>query len=268
MTCGLGDPCVPQLDGTLTTDTTTAEMKKLFQIGFLEHPDEWLAKNEVYQLVRSPDIEIFGWLDLSERSGQTTFGRRLRGFIGRSLGGIYLQIDDHDNRRPRFRFTQDAPPIQENMAAAVLGIPQTPSNQENTCQPRQPRQRLQPQHVSLNHQTDVSVIHGRGAEVPNVDMVASSDTPMACSMAGEGGNVNLPGEQRPNVNLRHDEHGCPLPPVGLVDPEPPIQPMLLPVMDLGTRLERVLDSVNLFDHSPGAQLRSWTAPLYTEHWDL
>lgn len=41
VTCGLGDPCVPQLDGTLTSDTTTAEMKKLFQIGFQEKPNEW-----------------------------------------------------------------------------------------------------------------------------------------------------------------------------------------------------------------------------------
>jgi hypothetical protein len=257
VTCGLGDPCVPQLDGGLTSDTTTAEMKKLFQIGFQEKPNEWLIKNEVYQLVRSPECDLFGWLDLNERAGQTSFGMRLRAFTGRSLGGIYLQIDNHDNRRPRYRFTQEQPPTQENMAAAVLGIPQTPCNQENTCQPRQPRLPLPPQHVFLNSHNDVNVIRGKGAEVPNVDMVAISDPAKAVSLAEEA-----------NVNLKYDEHGCPLPPVGLVDPEPPIQPIPLPVLDLRTRLERVLDSVDLFAQSPGAQLRSWNAPLYPDHWDL
>jgi hypothetical protein len=104
--------------------------------------------------------------------------------------------------------------------------------------------------------------------VDMVDMVDNPEGTKAVSLAEEGSNVNLPGEQRSNVNLRYDEHGCPLPPVGLVDPEPPVQPILLPVLDLGTRLERVLDSVDLFDQSPGAQLRSWIAPLYPDHWDL
>jgi hypothetical protein len=143
------------------------------------------------------------------------------------------------------------------MAAAVLGIPQTPCNQEKTCQPRQPCLPLQPHHVSLNHQNDVNVIRGKGAEVPNVDMVAISDPAKAVSLAEEA-----------NGNLKYDEHGCPLLPVGLRDPEPSIQPILLPVLDLGTRLERVLNSVGLFDQSPGAQLRSWNAPLYPDHWEL
>jgi serine/threonine protein kinase len=46
--------------------------------------------------VRNPDRDLCGWLDLDERSGQTTFGKKLREFTGRSLGGIYLQIDNQD----------------------------------------------------------------------------------------------------------------------------------------------------------------------------
>ena len=258
VTCGLGDPCVPQLDGTLTSDSLTADMKKLFQIAFNENPNKDMSKNEVYQLVRCPDGDLFGWLDLNERSGQSIFGKKLREFTGRSLGGIYLQIDNRDNRRPRYRFTQEQPPTQENMAAAVLGIPGTRSNQEAKCQPCQPCQPLPPQHVSLNPLSAVSVRCCRGEMVDMVDMVDNQKATKPVSMTAEG----------PNVNLRYDEHGCPLPPVGLVDPEPPIQPIPMPVLDLRTRVERVLDSVNLFDHSPGAQLRSWTAPLYTDHWDL
>jgi hypothetical protein len=117
---------------------------------------------------------------------------------------------------------------------------------------------FRPRHVSLNHQNDVNVIHGRGAEVPNVDVVAISNPAKATSMAAEGS----------NGNLTFDQDGCPMPPVGLGDPEASGQPILLPILDLRTRVERGLDSVNLFDKSPGAQLRSWTAPLYPEHWDL
>jgi serine/threonine protein kinase len=46
--------------------------------------------------VRNPDRDLFGWLDLDERSGQTTFGKKLREFTRRSLVGIYLQIDNQD----------------------------------------------------------------------------------------------------------------------------------------------------------------------------
>jgi hypothetical protein len=154
------------------------------------------------------------------------------------------------------------------MAAAVLGIPASQSNQEVKCQPCQPCQPLPPQHVSLNPLSDVSVGCCRGEMVDMVDMVDNQKTTKAVSLAGEGSNVNVPGDGGSNVNLRYDEDGCPMPPVGLVDPEAPVQPMLLPVLDPCTRFERVLESANLFDHSPGARLRSWTAPLYTEHWDL
>ena len=66
--CTKPAPCVPQLDGTLTSDTLTADMKKLFQIAFQENPNKAMTKNEVYQVARlipawhskdsrTPDIE-------------------------------------------------------------------------------------------------------------------------------------------------------------------------------------------------------------------
>ena len=94
--------------------------------------------------------------------------------------------------------------------------------------------------------------------VDTVDMVDNPQATKAVSLAGEGS----------NGNLTFDQDGCPIPPVGLVDPEPLVQQILLPILDLRSRVERGLDSVNLFDQSPGVQLRSWTAPLYPEHWDL
>jgi hypothetical protein len=67
VTCGLGDPCVPQLDGTLTSDTLTADMKKLFQLAFQESPNEAMTKNEVYQLVRCP-ASLRRWRSFWRRS--------------------------------------------------------------------------------------------------------------------------------------------------------------------------------------------------------
>ena len=104
--------------------------------------------------------------------------------------------------------------------------------------------------------------------VDMVDMVDIPEDTKAVSLAAEVANVNLQGEQPSTINLKYDEHGCPLPPIGLVDPAPPVQSLLLPVLDLRTRFERVLASVGLFDQSPGAQLRSWNAPLYPDHWKL
>ncbi|MEI6393265.1 MAG: hypothetical protein WCT12_19445 [Verrucomicrobiota bacterium] len=227
MTCGLGDACVTQLDGTLTSDTTTAEMKKLFHIAFQEHPNEWLKKNDVYQIVRADDCDLFGWLDLYDRSGQTTFGKHLRGFVNRSLGGIYLKIDDHDLRRPSFRFTKDTPPTQENMAAEVLRSGPIPSNQRVTCQPCQPCQPLTALNVFQNPVYAINAIRGAGAEVPNVDKVDKSDQTKTNSLVDMGS----------SANLRYDEGGCPLPPIGLVDPELRVQPLLLPVLDLRSRVK-------------------------------
>jgi hypothetical protein len=257
MTCGLGDPCVPQLDGTMTTDTTTAEMKKLFQLGFQENPDEWLTRNNLYQLVRAPDSELFGWLDLNERSGQTSFGMRLRAFTGRSLGGIYLQMNNHNARRPKYRFTQEQPPAQENMAAAVLGSPLTPCNQEDKCQGCRPRLPLQALSVFSKDQ-DVNVIRGRAAEVASVDMDAKLDHQKAVFLAAE----------ESNANLRYDETGCPMLADSLRDTQPPVQPNPLPVLDLRTRLERVMHSLAPLRYPPMEQRISWMASRFPGGIDL
>ena len=244
VTCELGDPCVPQLDGTMTTDTTTAEMKKLFQFAIQEKPNEWLRKHEVYQLVSGPEGNLFEWLDLNERSGQSIFGKKLREFTGRALGGIYLQIDTHDNRRARYRFTQERPPIRENMAAAVLGIPETQGNQESKCQPCQPCQPVSPLHVFQNPIPAVSVIRGGPEMVDMVDMVDISVVAKP---------VSLPTEEAKG-NLKFDEDGCPIRPNWLNGHEPSIQPIPMPVLDLSKKLEQTLDSIPLVDHSPVPQL--------------
>ncbi len=233
----------------MTTDSQTAEMKRLFAIGFQENPNKWVPKQEVYQIVRSPDNDLFGWLDLTERSGQTTLGKRLREFAGRCLGGIYLQIDTHDNRRPRYRFTREHPPTQENMAAAVLGSRQTGSDQKGTCQPRQHSQPLQPLIGFSNHPYAGSAECGAGAEVVQVDIVAKPDAEKPVSLVEQGPGVLPLADETTGDNLRRDENGCPLPPIGLMEPEPLPTPSRLPKLDMRTRLERVSETMAVLDRS-------------------
>jgi hypothetical protein len=247
--CGLGDPCVAQVDGNMTTDTLTADMKRLFEMAYQERPDEWLNRNEVFQLVRSPDNDLFGWLDLEEHSGKTVFGLKLRQFCGRCLGGVYLAIDKHDPRRPKFRFTQEAPPVQENMATVVLG-----PNQEGKCQPCQPCQPLPPSRAKDNPLTEVPLLRCAGIKGDKATKGDRTEADKADSLA----------EQGTDVILQHDENGCPLPPLGIGLPEL----LALPVLDLRTRVERILDSADMFVGSPSAQSRCWPLPVYADRWDL
>jgi hypothetical protein len=252
-TCGLGDPCVPQLDGTLTSDTLTTETKRLFEIAFQENPNQWISKHDLSQLVRSPDNDLFAWLDLDDKGGQTTFWTKLRQFSGRCLGGIYLQINKQDNRRPKFRFTREQPPAQQNMAAAVLG-----TNQEDKCQPCQPCQPLHPYSGREDQLSDVCPMRSTGIEVDEVAKVDISQAENAVSLS----------EEEPDVNLQRDEDGCPRPPVGLLEPASLLLSDFLPKLDMRTRLERVLDTMNQFAPSPGAPSTVWSCPLYPERWDL
>ena len=161
--CGLGDPCQPQLDATLTADNLTEDMKKLFSLGFQWHPDEWLDKNQVKNLVTdNPDIHLFGWMDLEERSGQTTFGLRLRGFEGRILEGIQLVANYQDKRRPKYKFTRHLQPTNHALAQEVFG-----ATTEAECAPCQPCQPFTPHSVL----EDKYSLCGRGEKAPKVHKV-------------------------------------------------------------------------------------------------
>ncbi len=253
VTCGLGDPCIPQLDGTLTGDTLTLEMKRLFEIGFQESPNEWITKQDLTQFVRSPDNDLFGWLDLNQKGDQTSFWTKVRQFSGRCLGGIYLQINKQDSRRPKFRFTLEQPAPQQNMAAAVFG-----PNQPGKCQPCQPCQPLPPDRGQENNISPVCLLRGTGAKVDKVAMVDNSGRETAVPIMAE----------EPDDNLDRDENGCPRPPAGIGEPEPMLAPDFTPKLDLRTRLERVLDTIDMFSGSASVPPGYWSRPLYPDRWEL
>ena len=90
----LGDPCLPmEEDGGLDGDRQTADMKALFALGHEHFGEEWVKKEQIYELVQTGDADLFSWVDLGDRNGKTKFGLLLRRFVGRTLGGIRLTLN-------------------------------------------------------------------------------------------------------------------------------------------------------------------------------
>ena len=109
--CGLGDPCLPQFDGTFTKDTVTEDMTALFRLAHNTHSTEWLSSRTLRDLIapdgpcaREDDCDLFPQWDLKDRKGQTAFGKALQQYKGRILGGIRMEADEHDKNRIRYRF--------------------------------------------------------------------------------------------------------------------------------------------------------------------
>ncbi|MFN7137761.1 MAG: hypothetical protein ACK4UN_00315 [Limisphaerales bacterium] len=114
--CGLGDPCSVQ-QYTLTGDTTEQDMKKLFSAAYEEHPDMIIGKDEVKALVS--EGELFSWWDLTTKAHQTSFGRALKGYDRRVLGGIQMVINDQA-KRPKFRFTKQIEATKHGIVSDVF----------------------------------------------------------------------------------------------------------------------------------------------------
>lgn len=107
----LGDPCEPHLDdGGLPADRQTEAMRMLFVIGYAAHPDKWIGKAQIYEIIESnTETEAFSWFgDLAEKGAKHRIGKDLRQFKDRELDGILLQIDDHADKsqQHRFQFTK------------------------------------------------------------------------------------------------------------------------------------------------------------------
>jgi DNA polymerase-1 len=95
---GLGDPCLPHNEDVVLcdSDAETAAMKEFFQVAYVAFPDQRvktavLTKLAADQAASEEGFDVFG--ELNEKSGQTRFGRMIRRYVGRELGGILLRRD-------------------------------------------------------------------------------------------------------------------------------------------------------------------------------
>lgn len=103
---GFGDPCLPDTSTDFAGgDEEATHMKTLFRVAREKWADRRVELKQVTALLTDDDSnQLFGWMKLEDRSGQTAFGKLLRRYVGRILGGIILRVHDVDKRRPKFTF--------------------------------------------------------------------------------------------------------------------------------------------------------------------
>jgi len=116
--CELGDPCLPDQRMTkVGGDEMTGDMKDLFALAHEKFGEEWVDKQEIYQLLDDrPDLGLFSWFDLTDKSGKTRFGKALHRYDKRILGDVILAVEGDKNRR-RYRFIHAGDPQGQPLAA-------------------------------------------------------------------------------------------------------------------------------------------------------
>jgi len=88
---GYESPCVVDIDNTeYGGDVEKENMKQIFEIGYDEHPNEWVKNNVLYEIANNNKIYS---LDLPIE--KSNFMKDIRKYKGRDLSGIQLIIDTH-----------------------------------------------------------------------------------------------------------------------------------------------------------------------------
>ena len=126
---GLGDPCLPQVSDILPLDTDTADMKALFEI-MATAPGSHTCSEIVKVLQNRPDAGIFQYLDFTAIGDRGKFGKLLRRYIHRELGGVRLEYHHNPGKTERstFHFRPLSPAVG---VLGVLGVSPIPSCIEN-----------------------------------------------------------------------------------------------------------------------------------------
>ncbi len=112
---GYDNPANPDKETlTLGGDSETQDMKELFEMCYSIHPEQFIQKKEIKNMVINSDREIFTYIDFLNKSDQTKFGNKINKFVGRVLSGIRLVVKDRNIRsaRQEFKFTKDK--IEQN----------------------------------------------------------------------------------------------------------------------------------------------------------
>lgn len=123
---GLGDPCLRASDlQGVTGDSETEDMRRLFQLSHARHENTYIGKEQLYDVIRSSEDQVFGYLELDTVSGKTSLGKKLMKFRERELSGITLKINDSDKYRLRYAF----------VALGEEAYPQTSQTSQTSADP-------------------------------------------------------------------------------------------------------------------------------------
>ncbi|MDP1729230.1 MAG: hypothetical protein Q8L27_03450, partial [archaeon] len=90
---GYGSPCIPDIDSLVGGDVETSDMKRLFELCYEKHPNIFITKEEVRNIITDSSEEIFSEYNFTKDPDKTKFGIKFKKYIGRILSGITLQVD-------------------------------------------------------------------------------------------------------------------------------------------------------------------------------
>jgi len=103
-TAGYPNPCKMSEELQLSnSDTSTDDMKQLFEFLYEKYPNKWINKSIVKDELKDSDngLEIFSHLDLEKKSDQVKLALLLKSFYGRILSDIQLKVKDMNVRSNR-----------------------------------------------------------------------------------------------------------------------------------------------------------------------
>lgn len=101
---GYVNPCITdKINQNLSGDTETQNMKQIFELCYEKHPDEWIKKEKIYEIVRNDEI-----FPLEETKHKSLFMIKFRRYIRRILSNIHLQSDETLKKKAdhTFKFTK------------------------------------------------------------------------------------------------------------------------------------------------------------------
>jgi hypothetical protein len=108
---GYDSPCQHDKEiSLLGGDSETEDMKQLFQLVYSKHPDQWVTKQQIRDIILNDESGLFGYLDFNTRADQIKFANKIIKFTGRVLQDIRLIVKDPTARsaRQEYVFKKDS----------------------------------------------------------------------------------------------------------------------------------------------------------------
>ena len=103
---GFPNPCKRDENREGIVDVETQDIKRLFELCYEAHPDEFIDKNDILNVIQSAQNagdEVYNYIDFSEHSGKIKFWKNFNKFVGRIFSDIKL-THDGNSRAPRRKF--------------------------------------------------------------------------------------------------------------------------------------------------------------------
>ena len=113
---GFDNPCESyDMMFNIGGDVESDNMKMLYEFMYKNRAEESMTKSEIRNFVFDEnELNLFPYLDITTRSGQTIFGMIIDKFVNRIMSDIRLVCDNNErSARRRYRFTKEKREIDE-----------------------------------------------------------------------------------------------------------------------------------------------------------